>query len=99
MRIKSRRAFSLLEIILVIAILVLFLLVLIPAFHKPKPLQLAPEAKPTPAKVETAPPVPAAPAPEKSEPDAPAVTAPAPPPLAPIKSIDSSAAPAAEPKP
>lgn len=75
MRIKSRRAFSLLEVVLVIAIIVLFLLVLIPAFHKPTPLKLTPEVKSTPAPVETIappPPAPVEPLPAETAPAAPA---------------------------
>ena len=84
MRIKSRRAFTLLELVLVIAILVLFVLLLIPAFHRGKTLQLTPEAKSTPVPEATPEPVIAPlpeekadpvlplPAPEKAEPAPPA---------------------------
>jgi hypothetical protein len=45
---RQRRAFTLLEIVLVVGILILFVLLLIPAFHKQTPVQLTPEATPAP---------------------------------------------------
>jgi len=51
---RGRPAFSRLEALVVLAILILFVLVSMPAFFRPKPLQLAPETPeppPTPADV------------------------------------------------
>lgn len=45
---RARMAFTVLEVILVVAILFLTVLVLIPAFRTAKPLQLAPESTPEP---------------------------------------------------
>jgi len=59
---RNRRAFSLLEIVLVVAILFLFVLLLIPALHPGKPIALSPDATPTP-EATPAPPATVAPAP------------------------------------
>ena len=62
---RNRRAFTLLEIVLVVAILFLFVLLLIPAFHPGQPITLAPDATPA-SKATPAPSTPAATTPANS---------------------------------
>jgi hypothetical protein len=45
---RRTSAFTLIEVCLVVAIVILLVIVLIPAFHKRKPVQLAPEEAPSP---------------------------------------------------
>jgi len=92
---RNRRAFSLLEIVLVVAILFLFVLLLIPALHPGKPIALSPDATPTP-EATPAPPATVAPAIAPANPGRLSLPPSAPAPSAPVPPGKSEAEKAAE---